>query len=234
MSGKELVDVNEFYQLKSQYYDMKKKQMNKIVKLKDYTSSTDKKKFIMKKLSSDDNLKALKKKIDTMKKPNKMYNLEELLGTQFAKIEDLKDEIIKIKLDLLFSYKTEDDVLKDITSKIQDFNLQLKLYKEYEVKINDIKNKNQSNGVLQLQIDIKTFIEEIKTLIENMNMKEAIQVYAESLQFGMPNTATTKLMNVKYAHCEMYKMDDDDEESYLIQLPHTMNQMEIKDNNSFK
>ena len=182
----------------------------------------------MKKLSSDDNLKALKKKIDTMKKPNKMYNLEELLGTQFAKIEDLKDEIIKIKLDLLFSYKTEDDVLKDITSKIQDFNLQLKMYKEYEVKINDIKNKNQSNGVLQLQIDIKTFIEEIKTLLENMNMKEANQVYAESLQFGMPNTATTKLMNVKYAHCEMYKMDDDDEESYLIQLPHTMNQMEIK------
>lgn len=228
------LDVNEFYQLKSQYYDMKKKQMNKIIKLKDYASSTDKKKFMMKKLSSDDNLKALKKKIDTMKKPNKMYNLEELLGTQFAKIEDLKDEIIKLKLDLLFSYKTEDDVLKDITSKIQDFNLQLKLYKEYEVKINDIKNKNQSNGVLQLQIDIKTFIEEIKTLFENMNMKEAIQVYAESLQFGMPNTATTKLMNVKYAHCEMYKMDDDDEESYLIQLPHTMNQMEIKHNNSFK
>jgi hypothetical protein len=228
------LDVNEFYQLKSQYYDMKKKQMNKIIKLKDYASSTDKKKFMMKKLSSDDNLKALKKKIDTMKKPNKMYNLEELLGTQFAKIEELKDEIIKLKLDLLFSYKTEDDVLKDITSKIQDFNLQLKLYKEYEVKINDIKNKNQSNGVLQLQIDIKTFIEEIKTLFENMNMKEAIQVYAESLQFGMPNTATTKLMNVKYAHCEMYKMDDDDEESYLIQLPHTMNQMEIKHNNSFK
>ena len=222
------LDVNEFYQLKSQYYDMKKKQMNKIIKLKDYASNTDKKKFMMKKLSSDDNLKALKKKIDTMKKPNKMYNLEELLGTQFAKIEDLKDEIIKLKLDLLFSYKTEDDVLKDITSKIQDFNLQLKMYKEYEVKINDIKNKNQSNGVLQLQIDIKTFIEEIKTLFENMNMKEAIQVYAESLQFGMPNTATTKLMNVKYAHCEMYKMDDDDEESYLIQLPHTMNQMEIK------
>lgn len=228
------LDVNEFYQLKSQYYDMKKKQMNKIIKLKDYASSTDKKKFMMKKLSSDDNLKALKKKIDTMKKPNKMYNLEELLGTQFAKIEDLKDEIIKLKLDLLFSYKTEDDVLKDITSKIQDFNLQLKLYKEYEVKIKDIKNNNQSNGVLQLQIDIKTFIEEIKTLFENMNMKEAIQVYAESLQFGMPNTATTKLMNVKYAHCEMYKMDDDDEESYLIQLPHTMNQMEIKYNNSFK
>lgn len=222
------LDVNEFYQLKSQYYDMKKKQMNKIIKLKDYASNTDKKKFMMKKLSSDDNLKALKKKIDTMKKPNKMYNLEELLGTQFAKIEDLKDEIIKLKLDLLFSYKTEDDVLKDITSKIQDFNLQLKMYKEYEVKINDIKNKNQSNGVLQLQIDIKTFIEEIKTLFENMNMKEAIQVYAESLQFGMPNTTTTKLMNVKYAHCEMYKMDDDDEESYLIQLPHTMNQMEIK------
>ena len=222
------LDVNEFYQLKSQYYDMKKKQMNKIIKLKDYASNTDKKKFMMKKLSSDDNLKALKKKIDTMKKPNKMYNLEELLGTQFAKIEDLKDEIIKLKLDLLFSYKTEDDVLKDITSKIQDFNLQLKMYKEYEVKINDIKNKNQSNGVLQLQIDIKTFIEEIKTLFENMNMKEAIQVYAESLQFGMPNTATTKLMNVKYAHCEMYKMDDDDEESYLIQLPYTMNQMEIK------
>lgn len=222
------LDVNEFYQLKSQYYDMKKKQINKIIKLKDYASNTDKKKFMMKKLSSDDNLKALKKKIDTMKKPNKMYNLEELLGTQFAKIEDLKDEIIKLKLDLLFSYKTEDDVLKDITSKIQDFNLQLKMYKEYEVKINDIKNKNQSNGVLQLQIDIKTFIEEIKTLFENMNMKEAIQVYAESLQFGMPNTATTKLMNVKYAHCEMYKMDDDDEESYLIQLPYTMNQMEIK------
>ena len=62
----------------------------------------------------------------------------------------------------------------------------------------------------------------------SMNMKDAIQVYAESLQFGMPNTATTKLMNVKYAHCEMYKMDDDDEESYLIQLPYTMNQMEIK------
>ena len=46
MSEKELVDVNEFYQLKSQYYDMKKKQMNKIVKLKDYTSSTDKKNLL--------------------------------------------------------------------------------------------------------------------------------------------------------------------------------------------
>ena len=50
------------------------------------------------------------------------YNLQELLESQFKKVEEMKEKIINLKLDLLFNYKTEDEALAEISVKIPEFN----------------------------------------------------------------------------------------------------------------
>lgn len=57
------------------------------------------------------------------------HNLQDLLESQFKKVEEMKEHIINLKLDLLFNYKSEDDALAEITVKIPEFNRQLEIYK---------------------------------------------------------------------------------------------------------
>jgi hypothetical protein len=40
-------------------------------------------------------------------------------------------------------------------------------------------------------------------------------------------TETTKQMKLKYADCSLYKVSQDDDEIYLIQIPYTISQLEV-------
>jgi hypothetical protein len=123
------------------------------------------------------------------------HNLQDLLGRQFKKVEIMKEEIINLKLDLLFNYKTEDETLAEISRKIPDFNKQLEMYKKYlsdydaivgnkEAHVRYIRTRDEIQSILsniekQQELVLKTHdpMKQVE-IIRNM-----LETYQSSLQF---------------------------------------------------
>jgi hypothetical protein len=123
------------------------------------------------------------------------HNLQDLLTSQFKKVEAMKEQIINLKLDLLFNYKTEDETLAEISGKIPEFNKQLEIYKKYlsdyetvvgnkETHVRYIRTRDEIQSVLsniekQQELILKTHdpLKQVE-IIRNM-----LETYQSSLQF---------------------------------------------------
>jgi hypothetical protein len=107
----------------------------------------------------------------------------------------MKEQIINLKLDLLFNYKTEDETLAEISGKIPEFNKQLEIYKKYlsdyetvvgnkETHVRYIRTRDEIQSVLsniekQQELILKTHdpLKQVE-IIRNM-----LETYQSSLQF---------------------------------------------------
>jgi len=123
------------------------------------------------------------------------HNLQDLIASQFKKVETMKEQIINLKLDLLFNYKTEDETLAEISGKIPEFNKQLEIYKKYlsdyetvvgkkEEHVRYIRTRDEIQSVLsniekQQELILKTHdpIKQVE-IIHNI-----LETYQSSLQF---------------------------------------------------
>jgi hypothetical protein len=181
------------------------------------------------------------------------HNLHDLIESQFKKVEEMKEKIINLKLDLLFNYKTEDEALAEITVKIPEFNRQLEIYKKYVSDYeNVVNNKERHVELIRIRDNIQTILVNIEKQQEIMNQNpeplkklqiihNILETYQTSLQFNpdyqeddkaeegsrKKDTETTKQMKIKYADCSLYKVCPDDDEVYLIQSPYTISQLEV-------
>lgn len=124
-----------------------------------------------------------------------IHNLQDLLESQFKKVETMKEQIINLKLDLLFNYKTEDETLADISGKIPEFNKELEIYKKYlsdyeavvlskETHVRYIRTQDEIKSILsniekQQELVLKTNdpLKQVE-IIHNM-----LETYQSSLQF---------------------------------------------------
>jgi hypothetical protein len=191
-----------FFKLRQDYFEERKKiisQLNKKTKFMEMTN--DKKRIeLKKKLLESETIKNILEKIQRLKrsrgfKLGNTHNLQELLGTQFKKVEAMKEQIINLKLDLLFNYKTEDETLAEISGKIPEFNKQLEIYKKYlsdyetvvgkkEEHVRYIRTRDEIQSVLsniekQQELILKTHdpLKQVE-IIRNM-----LETYQSSLQF---------------------------------------------------
>jgi hypothetical protein len=191
-----------FFKLRQDYFEERKKiisQLNKKTKFMEMTN--DKKRIeLKKKLLESEIIKNILEKIQRLKrsrgfKIGNTHNLQDLLGTQFKKVETMKEQIINLKLDLLFNYKTEDETLAEISGKIPEFNKQLEIYKkylsDYEAVVGDkrlnvryIRTRDEIQAVLsniekQQELVLKTHdpLKQVE-IIHNM-----LETYQSSLQF---------------------------------------------------
>lgn len=251
----DIFDFDEYYKLKNDYQIERKN----IIKKKIIDGGT--KKQIKYSLSSSQKLNDLYKKINKLKKSvgfkrahGNTYNLKYLLENQIKKVEAMKEKIIMLKLDLLFNYKTEDEVIAEITIKIPEFNRELELYKKYLLKYeNIIQNTDNQPHLLDINEEIQIILMDIEKRLEHIrdnpssgsgpgssnSFREIITMYKEKLQFNPNNieneeniqyedeALTTRRMNLEYAYVGMYKKNIDDDEYYLIQKPYTISQLEI-------
>ena len=124
------------------------------------------------------------------------HNLQDLLESQFKKVEEMKEHIINLKLDLLFNYKSEDDALAEITVKIPEFNRQLEIYKKYVSDYeNVVNNKERRVQLMRIRDDIQTILMNIEKQQEIMNQNpdplkkleiihNILETYQTSLQFN--------------------------------------------------
>ena len=121
----------------------------------------------------------------------------------------MKEQIINLKLDLLFNYKTEDETLAEISGKIPEFNKQLEIYKKYlsdyetvvgkkEEHVRYIRTRDEIQSILsniekQQELVLKTHdpLKQVE-IIGNM-----LETYQSSLQFDPEyQEATATVANV--------------------------------------
>lgn len=191
-----------FFKLRQDYFEERKKLINQLNKNKKFIEMTNDKKRneLKKKITESETIKNIMDKMQRLKrsrgfKLGNTHNLQDLLGTQFKKVETMKEQIINLKLDLLFNYKTEDETLAEISGKIPDFNKQLEIYKKYlsdyetvvgnkEVHVRYIRARDEIQSILsniekQQELILKTH-DPLKQVDIIRNM---LETYQSSLQF---------------------------------------------------
>jgi hypothetical protein len=260
--------ITSYFRLKQEYFEERKKIINKLYKKTKFIKSTNETKrlAIKEDILESEVIKSILLKMQKIKKSRgfKMgntHNLQDLLESQFKKVEEMKEHIINLKLDLLFNYKSEDDALAEITVKIPEFNRQLEIYKKYVSDYENVVNNHERRVQLhRIRDDIQTILMNIEKQQEIMNqtpdplkkleiIHNILETYQTSLQFNpdyqeqdeeeeeergirdelrrKKETETTKQMKLKYADCSLYKVCQDDDEIYLIQIPYTISQLEV-------
>jgi hypothetical protein len=205
----ESVEINDeekitmFFKLRQDYLEERKKIITQLYKKTKFMEMTNDKKRneLKKKLLDSETIKNIMEKIQRLKrtrgfKLGNTHNLQDLLALQFKKVEAMKEQIINLKLDLLFNYKTEDETLAEISGKIPEFNKQLEIYKKYlsdyetvignkETHARYIRTRDEIQSVLsniekQQELILKTHdpLKQVE-IIRNM-----LETYQSSLQFN--------------------------------------------------
>lgn len=195
--------IINYFRLKQEYFEERKKIINKLYKKTKFVESTNEKKRIAIKdeILESETIKSILLKMQKIKKSRgfKMgntYNLQDLLESQFKKVEEMKEHIINLKLDLLFNYKSEDDALSEITIKIPEFNRQLEIYKKYVSDYENVVNNQERRIQLhRIRDDIQIILMNIEKQQEIMNqtpdplkkleiIHNILETYQTSLQFN--------------------------------------------------
>lgn len=194
--------VTMFFKLRQDYIEERKKIINQLYKKPKFMEMTNDKKRneLKKKILDSEIIKNIMEKMQRLKrsrgfKLGNKRNLQDLLGTQFKKVETMKEQIINLKLDLLFNYKTEDETLAEISGKIPEFNRELEMYKKYlydyetvlgnkEVHVRYIRTRDEIQSILsniekQQELILKTH-DPLKQVDIIRNM---LETYQSSLQF---------------------------------------------------
>jgi hypothetical protein len=195
--------ITSFFRLKQEYFEERKKIINKLYKKTKFVESTNEKKRLAIKndILESEVIKSILLKMQKIKKSRgfKMgntHNLQDLLESQFKKVEEMKEHIINLKLDLLFNYKSEDDALAEITIKIPEFNRQLEIYKKYVSDYENVVNNQERRVQLhRIRDDIQIILMNIEKQQEVMNqtpdplkkleiIHNILETYQTSLQFN--------------------------------------------------
>ena len=191
-----------FFKLRQDYIEERKKIISQLYKKTKFMEMTNDKKRneLKKKILESEIIKHIMEKMQRLKrsrgfKLGNTYNLRDLLASQFKRVEVMKEQIINLKLDLLFNYKTEDETLAEISGKIPEFNKQLEIYKKYlsdyetvvenkEAHVRYIRTRDEIQSVLsniekQQELVLKTHdpLKQVE-IIRNM-----LETYQSSLQF---------------------------------------------------
>ena len=195
--------ITSYFRLKQDYFEERKKIINKLYKKTKFIELTNEKKRLAIKgdILESDVIKSILLKMQKIKKSRgfKMgntHNLQDLLESQFKKVEEMKEHIINLKLDLLFNYKSEHDALAEITLKIPEFNRQLEIYKKYVSDYeNVVNNQERRVQLMRIRDDIQTILMNIEKQQEIMNqtpdplkkleiIHKILETYQTSLQFN--------------------------------------------------
>ena len=191
-----------FFKLRQDYIEERKKIISQLYKKTKFMEMANDKKRneLKKKILDSEIIKHLMEKMQRLKrsrgfKLGNKHNLQDLIASQFKKVETMKEQIINLKLDLLFNYKTEDETLAEISGKIPEFNKHLEIYKKYlsdyeivvgkkEEHIRYIRTRDEIQSVLsniekQQELILKTH-DPIKQVDIIRNM---LETYQSSLQF---------------------------------------------------
>jgi hypothetical protein len=216
----EALEINDeekmtmFFKLRQDYFEERKKIISQLYKKTKFMEMANDKKRneLKKKILESEIIKNIMEKMQRLKrtrgfKLGNKHNLQDLLEAQFKKVEVMKEQIINLKLDLLFNYKTEDETLAEISGKIPEFNKELEIYKKYlsdyetvtgskEMHVRYIRTRDEiqlilSNIEKQQELVLKTHdpLKQVE-IIRNM-----LETYQSSLQFNPEYQEAIEIVN---------------------------------------
>jgi hypothetical protein len=159
----------------------------------------------------------------------KIENIGELMAATYSKIESIKDNIIKYKLDLLFRYITDEQLVQKFGEAKKELDTYLvqyeKLYDKYiDITINpqNIEDVKKYNAELYTYIgQTKQLMNEFKATGETEKVRTVIEIYLTNI---VP--LTKKIRDATYVYNNV-EYDDNTKEYRLIQKKYSIKSMEV-------
>lgn len=142
-------------------------------------------------------------------------------------ISDLKEQIIKIKLDYLLGFITEEESILQFTTAKNELNNNYELYIQYVNKytntINNIENQDKIKEMLELK---NKYILEIKDHIEKYRFNNNISEITEIIELykGDLEKLIDDINNIKY---KQYYVNSDNNQHKLIKEIYSVKDLEI-------
>jgi hypothetical protein len=152
-----------------------------------------------------------------------VYNLEEYINDFSEDVENEKEEIIKMKMNVLFNYKTESEIIDSFEKMKEEFETDYTLMEENLLKLKNIVNNNMELIELKKQNNEITFI--IEEIIQTM--KEYNKTYNSKIIKNIVETYTERLLPLVKKHMDTkYKVNgviynEEDNTYHLVQKKYT-------------
>jgi hypothetical protein len=243
-----LANVKNYYNLKSKYEDYKNKQKSKILNA-NVSIDNKRKMFAQLKVNCvncgliggtifNEKNNSLTAKCNVLSKPcdlniniekYEIYNLKNEINNAFNKLENIKKDFIKTKLDFLFKYIEEEkaievfeDLKKNLSSSQNEFN-------ELMYKYNNIAyNESNNNFINEKIVEQHKAILEFKELLNFYKNSDSNKYLIEALEFYNVKllTITKTLRTNKYA-VNNIEFNNENNEHTLIQDKFNINMMEL-------
>ena len=243
--------LHEYYKLKDKYDEIYDKKKNSVL-TDDTLSLTHKRKKIQKlkavrkcivckavggTIFTDDN-RTLKAVCGSVTNPcglnieivkGKIENIGELMRDTYKKIEVVKDNIIKYKLDLLFRYITDEQLVSKFGEAKKELDVYLERYdKLYSKYIDVVINPQNVEELKRFNAELYTYIVQIKQLMNEFNatgeeekIRNIIEIYLTSI---VP--LTKKIRDTTYVYSNV-EYDENTKVYSLIQKKYSIKSMEV-------
>lgn len=221
-----LDDLNKYYNIKNKYEEyklrIKKQIMSKNISIEEKKKEYAKSKFLCINCKqsggtifteTNESLSVLCGNINkpckielNIKKKNYNNLFDEIIKTN-SKIFEIKKNILKIKLDVLFNYISEDKAVELFNNNNSELNKYQEIYYKYLEKYNEItNNKNIDEYIIkkdEIITDINQYYELYYANNDNKYLKDAYNIYIKDLK-----QIDEKIFNTKYKY---YNIEYDEE-----------------------
>ena len=159
----------------------------------------------------------------------KFMSLEALANESLRTADVLKDQIIKIKLDLLFNYTTEEEALRQFEKDRAALDQALGLYGGFRQKYLDVvRNAERREEVDALSADFYAAVQEFKNILQMGTdpsfVRDAVAHYA-----GKIEPLNRALMEKRYVYNAVERDPGLEGDALrLVQKPYTLEQLEFE------
>ena len=158
-------------------------------------------------------------------------NLEELIDAFSSGVDENKTNIIKLKLNLLFGYDNEEDVLHLFEKEKEDLTISLELLiKDKESFLNIVNRLEEEPEIKLIKLDIHNQIVQMKQNMiefkESNNMKIIKDIVTNYNNELIP--VIHKLRDLQYKYMNM-EYNETDKTYHLIQKKYSTSELEIED-----
>jgi hypothetical protein len=143
-------------------------------------------------------------------------NLVYILNVYQDEINDIKDSIIRQKLDTLFSYTTEEKSVELFKKELENYNTNSKIFKDLLVKYNDLyNNKEKKESIDKKTEKIYLLVEKVRDLIKEYKKTENHRILKTAVDVQI-NELFPEIRNMKLLMNEVVEMNQDESGKFTV------------------
>ena len=159
----------------------------------------------------------------------KIENIGVLIRDTYNKIEEIKENIIKYKLDLLFRYITDEQLLQKFGEAKKSLDVYLERYdKLYGKYIDIVINPENENELKRLNVELYVYIGQLNQLINEFDATGEIEKVRNMIDIYLSSIIplTKKIRDTTYVYNNI-EFDEKTNEYRLIQKKYSIKSMEV-------